>query len=241
MLKFAKCNFCLILLLLTFFQFADGKSIFASTKVDKKTSAKSDVQNDLEKEAIEKTKQIVDEIVKNSYPELKNTSIKIKSFDSRTDYFRARFSFARFLTFRRLHYLIFVNPQVFEKNAPVEGIRAIIAHELAHIAYYRRHNRLELLGLMSLQSKNFNARFERGADLQAIKRGYGTGLREYREWLYQNIPAKQIAVKKRDYFSPAEIDLIVIATKEKPELIDYWIKTVPGNLNEIESAIKDPS
>lgn len=239
MLKLAAHNFCLILLLLAFFQFADGKPALASTKFDGKTSAKSGVHDEAEKAAIDKTKRIVDEIVKTSYPELKNALIKIKSFDSRTDYFRARFSFARFLTFRKLHYLIFVNPQIFEKNAPIEGIRAIIAHELAHIAYYRRHNRFELLGLMSLQSKSFTARFERGADLQAIMRGYGAGLKDYREWLYQNVPAKQIAAKKRDYFSPAEIELMAEGIREKPALIDFWIKKVPRNLNEIQSAVKN--
>lgn len=236
MTKFTTRNFCLIFLWLSFFQFAGGKQVFALIKFDERTSV---FQDDLEKSAIEKTKQIVDEIVKISYPELQNASIKIKSFESRADYFRARFSFGRFLTFRKLHYLILVNPQVFKKGAPIDGIRAIIAHELAHIAYYRRHTRFELLGLMGLQSKSFRSRFERGADLQAIKRGYDVGLKLYREWLYQNIPAKQIAAKKRDYFSPEEIELMTEAIREKPALIDYWIKNVPRNLNEIQSAIKN--
>ena len=111
-------------------------------------------------------------------------------------------------------------PQVFEETAPERNIRAIIAHA----AYYRRHNRFELLGLINLQSKSFTARFERGADLQAIRRGYGAVLKDYREWLYRNIPPAKIKAKKRDYFSPGEIDLIVEAIKEKPDLIDYWIK-----------------
>lgn len=238
-MKPAAHNFCLVFLLLVFFYCADEKPIHAAIKFDEKTSAKSGVDDDSEKSAIEKTQQIVDEIIKNSYPELQNAAIKIKSFKSRTDYFRARFSFARFLTFRRLHYLISVNPQLFEKNAPTEGVRAIIAHELAHIAYYRRHNRFALLGLISLESKSFTARFERGADLQAIKRGYGEGLKQYREWLYQNIPAEKIKAKKRDYFSPEEIEVILTAIKAKPDLIDFWIKNVPRNLSEIQSAVKN--
>ena len=192
-----------------------------------------------EKSAVAETKKIVAEVVKDSYPELQDAQISVKIFHSRSDYFRSRFSFSRFLTFRRLHFLLQINPQIFEKNAPESGIRAIIAHELAHAAYYRRHNRFELLGLVNLQSKSFTAKFERGADLQAIKRGYGAGLKDYREWLYRNIPAQKIAAKKRDYFSPEEIDLIVEAIKEKPELIDYWIKNVPRNFDEIQSAVKN--
>jgi hypothetical protein len=228
--------FCLILIF-AFIQFAEGKSASATNRLDKiPVNFRAD---DKEKSVIDRTRRIVEEIVNASFPELKNASITVKTFDSRADFFRARFSFARFLTFRKLHYLIFVNSQVFKKNAPVNGIRAIIAHELAHVAYYRRHNRFELFGLMGLESKSFTARFERGADLQAIMRGYGAGLKDYREWLYQNIPAKQITAKRRDYFSPAEIKLILEAIKNKPELIDFWIKNVPRNLNEIQSAIKD--
>jgi len=237
--KLVKRNFCLILLLITFFQIADGKPKLTSIKFDEKTVGKPVIIEDLEQNIIEKTKLIVDEIIKTSFPELNDASIKIKTFKSQADYFRARFTFTRFLTFRKIHYLIFVNPQVFEKNAPMNGIRAIIAHELSHIAYYRRHNRFELLGLISLQSKTFTARFERGADLQAIKRGYGAGLQEYREWLYQNIPPKSLIAKKRDYFSPEEIELITDSIREKPSLIDYWIKNVPRNLNEIQSTVQN--
>ncbi len=240
MIKFATRNFFLLLFLLAFFQFAEAESTLAANEFEKPASQQRNVSsNDNQKNVVAETTRIVAEIVEKSYPELRTARISVKTFHSRSDYYRSRFSFSRFLTFRKLHFLIFVNPQVFEKNAPANGIRAIIAHELAHAAYYRRHNRFELFGLIALQSKSFTARFERGADLQAIKRGYGAGLKEYREWLYQNIPAKQIARKKRDYFSPEEIDLIVEAIKEKPAWIDSWIKNVPRNLAEIEAAINN--
>jgi len=240
MIKFAAHNFCLLTLFALFLS-AEGKSVGAANSFDRTNGSKPGISVDAEdedKKAVAETTRIAAEIINASFPELKNASIKIKTFRSRSDYFRSRFSFGRFLTFRKLDYLIFVNPQAFEKNAPLLGIRAIIAHELAHVAYYRRHNRFELLGLVSLQSKSFTARFERGADLQAIKRGYGEGLRDYRQWLYQNIPASKIAAKKRDYFSPEEIDLILQAAKDKPALIDFWIENVPRDSAEIESAIK---
>lgn len=187
--------------------------------------------------AITKANRIVAEVIKESYPELENVKILVKAFRSSSDYFRAQFSVSRFLTFRRLHYTIFVNPKVFSKDAPDDAIHAIIAHELAHAAYYKRHNRFELFGLVSLESKSFAARFERGADLQAIKRGYGKGLKSYREWLYQNIPLAKIEAKKRDYLSPEEIDLILAAMKENPSIINDLIKKVPRNLIGIETAV----
>ncbi len=236
--------FAQILCLILFFEAgnsASAKSISATTHLTVETAAVPEkTQTDAaSKIAVKETEKLVAEIVKNSYPELVHAQISVQTFESRSDYFRSRFSFARFLTFRKPHYLIFVNPLVFGKNAPpAEAVRAIIAHEIAHIAYYVRHNRFELFGLIALESKSFTARFERGADLQAIKRGYGAGLKLYREWLYQNIPDDKIADKKRDYFSPEEIDLILNASEMKPELIDFWIKNVPRSLTQIKTAIK---
>ncbi len=34
------------------------------------------------------------------------------------------------------------------------------------------------------------------------------GLKEYRQWLYQHVPAKALAEKKRDYLTPEEIDAL---------------------------------
>jgi hypothetical protein len=186
-------------------------------------------------QAIEKTSKITGEIIEKSYPELKAEKIEIKTFQSDSNYFKTQFSFSRYLKFQKLHYVIFVNPEVFRRNAPEDAIRAILAHELAHVLYYERKNRFELLGLAGLADKSFTAKFERRADLEAIARGYGKGLKSYRSWLYENIPAKTVEAKKRDYFSPEEIDLMLKILREKPEMIDVWRKQVPRNLRAINT------
>lgn len=188
--------------------------------------------------AIAKTQELINEIVKKSYPEIKLNKIKVKSFKSDTNFFKARFSYARFLTFQKMRYLVFVNPKVFELNAPVNGIRSIIAHEITHILYYTEKNRFELLGLTSLASDSFTAKFERKADLVAIKRGFGKGLIEYRNWLYKNIPEKEIKSKRRNYFSPDEIKLILEITKDKPEMFEIWRKDIPKNIDEIKKSVE---
>ena len=184
-------------------------------------------------DAVEKTQKIIAEIVDKSYPELKNATIEVKTFESDSDYFRSKFSMARYLTLKKMHYIIFVNPQVFEKNAPENGIHSIIAHELAHALYFKEHNRFELMGLVGLSKKSYTAKFERGADLEAISRGFGTGLKEYRAWLYQNIPPKKLEEKKRNYFSPTEIDLILEILQQNPAKIDEWRKRVPLGENDL--------
>lgn len=158
---------------------------------------------------IQIAQKIISEVVEKSFPELKSKTIKVKTFQSDSDYFRARFSFGKYLTFQKMQYIVFINPRAFTKNAPENGTRSIIAHELAHVLYYAERNRFELLGLVNLSSKNFTQKFEHRADLEAISRGYGDGLKEYRDWLYQNIPQKNLAEKQRDYFSPEEIDKVM--------------------------------
>ncbi|MEO6589101.1 MAG: hypothetical protein ABIP06_07215 [Pyrinomonadaceae bacterium] len=179
--------------------------------------------------AIEKTQKLLTGLVKNSYPKLENKKIKVKTFKSESSYFKTRFSFSKFLKFQKINYIVFVNPGIYQSKISEEAVIAILAHELAHIVYYTEKNRLELLGLAGLIDKSFTAKFERKADLQVIKRGYGEGLIKYREWLYEHIPQKNLNEKKRSYFTPEEIKAIMA----KPEKIDFWLKNVPRSLSEI--------
>jgi hypothetical protein len=185
---------------------------------------------------IEKTEKILDEIINGSFPELKNKRPNVKTFTSENTYFKSQFSVVNLLTFTKIKTIIFVNPKVFKKNAPDEGIKAILAHELAHSLYYKRKNRFQLLGLVSLIGENFTLKFERRADLTAIERGYGEGLIKYREWLYQNIPPKSVIEKKRNYFTPEEIEFLISENKKNPSLINKLKKQVPKNLEELKKA-----
>lgn len=219
-MKLSIFSFLFVTLILSFINSSN-----AQTKIDNES-------------AIKKTETIIKEIAQKSFPEIKLKKIRVKSFESDTSFFKARFSFTRYLTFQKMRHLVYVNPKVFKLNTPENGIRSIIAHELAHILYYTKKNRLELLGLASLASDSFTAKFERKADLVAIKRGFGKGLIEYRRWLYKNIPEKEIKSKKRNYFSPEEIALILGITKDNPKMFDVWRKNVPRNIDEIKKSVE---
>jgi len=191
--------------------------------------------------SVEGIRSLVDELIATSYPELRGVEIQIKLFHDDTDYFRTRFGIPQFLFGRRMHYLIRVNPKVCSLQTPEAGVRAILAHELAHVLYLNTRNRAQLLGLARLISKGFTARFERWTDLQAISRGYGEGLKEYRQWLYQHIPQQKLPAKLRNYFSPEEIDAILSLSHERPELLTYWLKHVPRNIKEIRERQSSPA
>jgi hypothetical protein len=168
-----------------------------------------------------------------SFPELQNVNVGTGTFRSEADYFRTRFSMPRFLFLRPMRYRVEVNPKLFSEGAPKDGVCAILAHELVHVTDLKRGNRLRRLGLVRLLSGRFTARFERKADLEAIARGYGEGLKSYRAWVYGHVPARVVEEKKRRYFSPEEIAAVEKGLREKPGLLEYWRKHVPMGLREI--------
>jgi hypothetical protein len=170
-----------------------------------------------------------------SLPNLVGIDIRLKRFQSDADYFRTSFSAARFIAGVKMRYFVLVNPEWRSRGAPVEGVQAILAHELAHVDDLTRGKRIRLFGLMGLVSKTRTARFERRADLIAVARDYGSGLKAYRAWLFNHVPPEKLAEKQRDYFSPEEIDAILAGTAEHPELFDYWLRHVPMSLTDIQS------
>ena len=186
--------------------------------------------------AVQHAERIIREVIKDSYAELANADVRVQTFSSKSDYFRTTFSYQRFLFGMKMRYFIKVNPRFLELNAPEAGIRAILAHELGHVFYFQQKNRLRLFGLLRLASKGYTTKFERWTDLQAISRGYGEGLKAYRRWLYDHIPASKLAEKHRNYFSPEEIDLLQAKIKQNPALMKQWLNHVPMNLKEIEAA-----
>jgi hypothetical protein len=158
--------------------------------------------------APEWAKRLVRDVRSSSFPELAHKDIRVGQFTSDSDYFQARFSLSRFFLGRKMQYLIRVNSGTTLLTAPEEARRAIIAHELAHLAYYANGNRLHLLGLLRFPGKNFRERFEKRADVVALSRGYAQGLKQYRVWLYKHVPPNALLEKKRDCLSPDEIDAL---------------------------------
>lgn len=186
---------------------------------------------------IEKVRRVVEEVKTKSFPQLRNAEIEIKLFDSPSDYFQSRFTFTSFLFGKRLRCLLLVNRKLFADGVPEDGLQAVIAHELGHALYYKSRNRLKLIGLVRLACKGFTARFERATDLGAITRDYSESLKSYRRWLYTRIPANKLAEKRRNYFSPEEIDAIQLKLRTQPELLKRWSRQPPRSLMEIETAI----
>lgn len=183
---------------------------------------------------LERTRLLLEQIQSTSYPELNTTQIQIRIMNNEVDFFRARLRFPDFFFKSRIRYVIRVNPKIFELQAPEAGLRAIMAHELAHVAYLKKENRLQLLGMVRLTSRSFAVRFERRTDLEAISRGYAEGLKTYRQWLYQHVSGTKLKEKQQTYFSPTEIEVLASVIDTCPGLLQFWMKNPPLNLKEIE-------
>ena len=171
-----------------------------------------------------------------SFPELASADLRMRRFHSPSDYLQTRFSLPRFFLLRPMRYFVEINPGLFQQQAPSDGVCAILAHELSHVVSLSRGNRLRRFGLIRLLSKGYTAKFERATDLEAIRRGYAEGLKSYRVWVYAHVPSNRVAAKRRNYFSPEEVEVIQTKLAQKPELLGYWRRHVPMNLGQIESA-----
>lgn len=65
-------------------------------------------------------------------------------------------------------------------------------------------------------------------------------MESYRTWLYRNAPASRMEEKKRDYFSPEEIEAILRAARQNPQIMGVFSACVPRGLAEIERESQNP-
>jgi hypothetical protein len=185
--------------------------------------------------------RLADSVRSASYRQLKDVVITVQDLHGDSVYLETRFTFTSYFFGGKLRYMILFNRDAITRHVPPDGLRAIMAHELAHIDYFQSQSRMGLAGLVRLISPSFNAHFERNADLEAIRLGYGPGLEVYRRWLYRNIPRDSMAEKKRDYFSPEEIEAMLRAQRERPAAMRAFVRCVPRNLTAIEALANHPA
>jgi hypothetical protein len=199
-------------------------------------TSNSDSEPEQANAAISAASTVIQEVRRTSFPDLVHIDLRVRSFRSQSDYFRTRFSLPRFLLLVRMRYFVDVNPGLFQEQAPSDEVCAILAHELVHVVSLSRGNRIRRFGLVRLLSEWQTAKFERRTDLEAIRRGYGDGLRSYRIWVYTHTPPHKLPEKRRNYFSPEEIGAIRVLLEKRPELFGYWNAHIPMSLQEIQNA-----
>jgi len=174
-----------------------------------------------------------------AYPELADRQIGLRRWEHEYAFFSSRPIIMSMLTFwRPMRFAIFANPRIFDMEIALEAVEAIMAHELAHTAWYVRQGRWATLGLFRIAiSHAAKARFERATDVDALIRGYGPGIKAYRQHIYPRLKPEHREIKGHNYFSPAEIDAAVAGLAECPALGDHWLNRPPMNLDQIHRDI----
>ena len=151
-----------------------------------------------------KLEETASRVIEARYPSLQNAEIAWHPFDDKFDFFRAQ---PRWRGTHRF-YLIEANCALLKDPPSPAALEGVLAHELGHLDDYTRRSAASLawLGLKYSGPRSWTARYERSIDEAAIDGGYGQGLKEYHLWLYRRLPPDLVALKKKLYYTPEEID-----------------------------------
>ena len=139
---------------------------------------------------------------------LRDVEVGLAPLPSETDFFNAGVDLTTVdLPGLERRYIIRANSAVFSGDEPPIGATAaILAHELQHILDYTAMSGEELVDFALEYSEGDITTVERATDEAVLARGCATGLKAYREWLYEQLDAETAAEKRRDYYTPDEID-----------------------------------
>ena len=188
---------------------------------------------------IEEVGDLIDRVRGEAFDELAGRRIDLGTFTHKTAFFTSRPVISSlFVLWKPVRYKISVNSDIFEKEVPQSYVAGIMAHELAHTAWYVRKGRWATISLLRIfVSEKAHACFERATDVDAFIRGYGESIKAYRQHIYPGLTPEQLAHKARNYFSPEEIDVACDGLARFPELGPYWLKNPPLSLHEIRRDI----
>lgn len=147
------------------------------------------------------------DMIEKCFPDLKGQTLTLTPYNGGDYFFETSVKPSSLFKERRI-FEIYFNPRIFEKNISEKALKSILIHELNHIRDYANMSALELgqLAIKYLVSTEFRARYERSTDLKSLEMGAGDGLILYRQWLYSFLPAKIIEARRRNYWTPEEIE-----------------------------------
>lgn len=201
-----------------------------------KTSKKRDIEKrkltNYQRRSIQ---EVVETIIQRTHHILLKEKIRIDIYDIDSDEFFMVSNFKLKRVLGKHHYRIGVNPKIFNLDIPHEALVAVLAHELQHTMDYAGKN--FVTGIIpigiKLLSKKHRYRYERQTDLKTVLNGYGNGLISYKRWQYRLLSSDDLKVKRENYLTPGEIELIHKNMNTKEARIRKTLSgRMPKNLEE---------
>jgi len=141
----------------------------------------------------EKYNKIVRELIKKSFPELKSHKIIFKETN---------------LTYGvRVYYFYFFSLYLIGRGREKGLSKGGLAHELSHIEMFKNWGfwKTALLSFLQFFSMKIRRKIEAGADVNAIKKGYGKELYKARKRTLSKVDERIKRLIKKYYLSPKEI------------------------------------
>jgi len=151
--------------------------------------------------SIKESQKIVDQLIKKSFPELRDKNIKVFEIPKWIVWWVGGFVFKRF---------VIITKNV--TNLDKESLKGLFAHELCHVedSIKRTYIQETIQAIRESLSWLFNTLYskniERKTDLRTIKKGYAKELFKYSSEREKRKPKKTlIALYNRGYLSPKQI------------------------------------
>lgn len=144
----------------------------------------------------------------NLFPELSEASLTLQAMESDSSYFSANLVIATIDDDPlERDYLVNYSTLLLPDPPSYAAVVAILAHELKHVLDYTEldGDALAEFGLWYATADDISE-YERATDEYAMVLGCGEGLIQYREWLYTHVDKDTLEAKKRDYYTPEEIE-----------------------------------
>lgn len=176
-----------------------------------------------------------------AYPELAGRSFALSVLDEHDVFFQSNFTLAAGTGAAQLSsppplplaYAMQVNPRAFALGIDDEMLRGVLGHELAHSLDYQGRTAAQLLALAPLALFPEQHAWERATDLLAVARGFGPGLLRYRAWQFRVLDDDAVAHKKRVYYGPTELALLMDVKERCPALFRTFAAAPPATAREI--------
>lgn len=177
---------------------------------------------------LEEIKALMRDLISDYFPNLehvhKENRLKIREFESEQYFFKTFFKLGHILKDKRV-YFIDVNTKLYECAPSKQSLVAILAHELKHIDDYQNFKSYELfkLGLKMIQKKS-RSEYERATDYHVMGLGLATGIKEYRNWIYNQLTQKALNKKKCYYYTPEEINRFLQGERDFSDYFNKYCK-----------------
>ena len=163
--------------------------------------------------------RLVCEVLDDIFPELQKMKIVIRPLKMGSTFFATLPAPVNLVKKRNKRYLFLFNPLVLNKkglNTLDNGLKGIIAHELAHIVRYFHGSRKDFFDLRFIY-RNIELRIEHEykTEYLAIERSLKTKendkfyyireLIKFRNWLYSQLSEQELITKREVYPTPEEL------------------------------------